>query len=69
MPTPDVRTASRRTAVGIENTIRQDVLETGALIAPNGSILARLQGLPDQVGFTGAELALVPLSASTSCGN
>lgn len=58
MSPPDVSTASRKAAVSVEDTIRWDALETGVLIAPNGNILARHQGLADQVGLTKAELAM-----------
>lgn len=58
MPRPDVSTASRRQAVQIEDSIRHDALETGVLIAPNGSVLSRRQGLADQVWLLPAELAL-----------
>lgn len=58
MPTADVSTASRRTAVGIEDRIRREGLETGVLIGADGRVLARHQGQPDQVGFSPSELAL-----------
>lgn len=65
MPKPDVSTAARRTAVAIEDRIRFDTLETGVLIAPDGSVLAQHQGTFGQVGFTAAEYAMAKDGTAT----
>lgn len=56
MRRPDVSTSARFTAVGLEDVIRHDALETGALIASDGRTLKRRQGVSDRVHFTEAEL-------------
>lgn len=53
---PDVSTPARKTAVGLENTIRADDHETGAFIDAEGKILVRKSGQPNQVSFSGADL-------------
>lgn len=44
------------TATSIEDSIRHDAVETGALIARDGSQLARHQGKSDRVTFLSSEL-------------
>lgn len=57
MPRPDISTPARRTAVGIEDRIRRDALETGALVAPAGSLIVERPGrAADRVSLTVAEL-------------
>jgi hypothetical protein len=53
---PDTSTPARFQAVGIENVIRYDAMETGALIATNGTALAQHTGSPNHVSFTTKEL-------------
>lgn len=48
---PDISTPARKAAVGIEEQIRKDHLETGAFIGRDGSVLLQRQGEPDSVGF------------------
>ena len=48
---PDMSTPARVTAVKIENEIRRDTLETGAIIGKDGALLARKQGIADQVQY------------------
>jgi homoserine acetyltransferase len=45
--------------------IRYDQLETGVIIAPDGSEVDRKTGAPDRVGFTGAKLSLVARATLT----
>lgn len=54
---PNTNTPARAAAVALENAIRADPLETGALIAPSGAIIVRRQGAADRVKFSQAELA------------
>jgi hypothetical protein len=54
--TPDTSTAARVGAVGVENLIRNDTVETGALIAANGTTLVKRTGHADRVPFTVQEL-------------
>lgn len=53
---PDISTPARRTAVGIENVIRSDSLETGAFIGGEGQVLLKRQGMPDRVMYRESEL-------------
>ncbi|WP_235581322.1 MULTISPECIES: hypothetical protein [unclassified Rhizobacter] len=53
---PDISTAARANAVSVENLIRNDAIETGALIAANGTTLAKRTGHTDRVPFTVQEL-------------
>lgn len=53
---PDASTPARFHAVGIENLIRKDPTETGALIAADGTTLAKRMGHADRVPFTVQEL-------------
>ena len=53
---PDTSTPARRAAVAIEDGIRRDTLETGAIIRPDGTTAVQRQGQPDRVRFTAAEL-------------
>jgi len=53
---PDVSTPARSAAVAIENRIRNEPLETGALISRSGRLLAQNTGTTDRVSFTNAEL-------------
>ena len=48
---PDTSTPARQQAVAIEERIRHDKLETGALIGADGQVLLQRQGMPDQVRF------------------
>lgn len=57
---PDLTTAARRTAVGLEDVIRHQKDETGALIAPDGSYVVQPRvGSSTHVSFSGAELSRV----------
>lgn len=56
MQIPDVSTPARTVAVGIENSIRRDAVETGVLIGADGLILVRRSGGTNSVQFTVAEL-------------
>ena len=55
---PDVSTPARQTAVRIEDGIRRDSLETGALIGVDGALLAQRSGAADRVSFSEHELAM-----------
>ncbi len=55
--TPDVSTPARAAAVKLENEIRADRLETGAIIDQFGAVLVRKQGQPDRVSFSYDEQA------------
>ncbi|WP_200919834.1 hypothetical protein [Duganella sp. Leaf126] len=52
---PDTSTPARQQAVAIEERIRDDTLETGAFVAPDGKVLAQRQGQPDRVTFKGSD--------------
>lgn len=56
MQKPDVSTPARVTAIAIEDEIRKDTTETGALIAPDGSVFSRRPGRQDKVSFPHREL-------------
>lgn len=57
---PDVSTPARWTAVGLEDQIRHDLLETGGLIAPDGTwVVMPRAGTPTHVTFTSLELSRV----------
>lgn len=53
---PDVSTPALAAAVGLENHIRADSLETGAFIAASGAVVISKTGLPDRVRFFGSDL-------------
>jgi len=52
----DVSTQARASAVALEDLIRNDSKEIGALIAANGTTLAKHTGRADRVPFTPQEL-------------
>lgn len=56
MHLPDVSTPARAAAVGIENMIRHNPVETGVFIAPDGTTLLKRRGYVDRVGFARTEL-------------
>jgi hypothetical protein len=56
MHQPDVSTPAQAAAVGIENMIRHNPVETGVFIAPDGRTLLKRKGYVDRVGFTRPEL-------------
>jgi hypothetical protein len=62
---PDISTPARRAAVGIEEQIRKDRLETGAFIGRDGSVLFQRQGEPDSVGVPVSEFARLKGSTFT----
>ena len=53
----DVSTPARRAAVHLENSIRNDALETGAFIARDGSVVVQKTGAPNHVRFNRHELS------------
>jgi hypothetical protein len=53
---PDASTPARATAVRFEDGIRRSGQESGALIAPNGTVLVQRAGGTRHVQFLGAEL-------------
>jgi hypothetical protein len=53
---PDSSTPARAAGVNLESRIRSNGDETGAFIAPQGTVVIEKTGLPDQVRFSGAEL-------------
>lgn len=62
---PDVSTPARAAAVELENRIRTDERETGALFGPDGKMLLKRTGQPDQVTFYADELRKHPGSVFT----
>jgi hypothetical protein len=56
MQKTDVSTPARIAAAAIEDIIRKDLIETGVLIATDGSIFLKRQGRPDKVSFPHKEL-------------
>ncbi len=56
MSQPDVSTPARKAAVGIENMIRHNPVETGVFIGADGATLLKRKGLVDRVAFTREEL-------------
>ncbi|MDC8759909.1 hypothetical protein [Janthinobacterium fluminis] len=52
----DVSTPARAAAVTFEETIRRDSNETGAFFRPNGAMITKRSGQPDQVRFPSADL-------------
>ncbi|HUG26413.1 hypothetical protein, partial [Piscinibacter sp.] len=53
---PDTSTPARLRAVGVENAIRHKPIETGALISPAGTEIARRTGHGNRVSFPTYEL-------------
>jgi hypothetical protein len=56
---PDLSTPLKKAVIDLENEIRHDVLETGAVFDAFGVMLLRKQGLPDQISLTYAEARLL----------
>ena len=56
MQLPDVSTPALAAAVGIEDMIRHNPVETGVFIAPDGLTLLKRKGHVDRVGFARTEL-------------
>jgi len=52
---PDTSTPARAAAVKLEDRIRRDSQETGAVFAPDGRMLVSRQGVADSVAFTRAD--------------
>lgn len=52
----DTSTPARHAAVGIENMIRHNPVETGVFIGSDGATLLKRKGWVDRVGFTRSEL-------------
>jgi hypothetical protein len=56
MQPPVPNDEARSVAVVFENRIRNDELETGVLIEPDGTVIVERQDKPDEVAFRVAEL-------------
>jgi hypothetical protein len=53
---PDTSTAVRRAAVTFEDSVRNDVVENGAFIKANGTLLLQRVGLANRISFSPSEL-------------
>ncbi len=62
---PDTSTPARLTAVAVEDAIRNDSLETGVFIGASGCGGAALDGQPNRVAFTEADLSAMAGSTFT----
>jgi len=59
MQIPDVSTPARYAAVGVENLIRHNPVETGVFIGPDGATHLKRKGWNNRVSFTRQELKCV----------
>lgn len=55
----DTSTPLKKAVITLENEIRKDKLETGAVFDKDGLLLSKNQGLPDRVSFNDDELKLL----------